>query len=61
MGEWSTRPAASAAAFGRQAPTVLEIGFGMGETTEKIALARPEDNFLGVKQFTSAPARQAPH
>src|SRR5690606_30119542 len=39
--------------FGRQAPTVLEIGFGMGETTEKIALARPGDNFLGVEVFNS--------
>ena len=34
--------------FEREAPTILEIGFGMGETTEKIALARPGDNFLCV-------------
>ena len=40
-------------AFGRSAPTVLEIGFGMGETTEKIALARPDDNFLGVEVFNA--------
>ncbi|MGB3289657.1 MAG: tRNA (guanosine(46)-N7)-methyltransferase TrmB [Burkholderiaceae bacterium] len=40
-------------AFGRQAPTVLEIGFGMGETTQKIALARPGDNFLGVEVFNA--------
>ena len=40
-------------AFGRQAPTVLEIGFGMGETTEKIAQIRPEDNFLGVEVFNA--------
>ncbi|HLV28378.1 MAG TPA: tRNA (guanosine(46)-N7)-methyltransferase TrmB [Burkholderiaceae bacterium] len=39
--------------FGRKAPTVLEIGFGMGETTEKIALARPDDNFLGVEVFNA--------
>ncbi len=39
--------------FGRQAPTILEIGFGMGETTEKIALARPQDNFLGVEVFNA--------
>lgn len=43
----------TSAAFGRQAPTVLEIGFGMGETTEKIALARPGDNFLGVEVFNA--------
>src|SRR5690606_4183243 len=30
-----------AKAFGRAAPTVLEIGFGMGETTLKIAESRP--------------------
>ena len=41
------------APFGRQAPTVLEIGFGMGETTQKIAQARPDDNFLGVEVFNA--------
>jgi len=41
------------AAFGREAPAILEIGFGMGETTEKIALARPGDNFLGVEVFNA--------
>ncbi|OZI38884.1 tRNA (guanosine(46)-N7)-methyltransferase TrmB [Bordetella genomosp. 5] len=41
------------AAFGRSAPTILEIGFGMGETTEKIALARPGDNFIGVEVFNA--------
>lgn len=39
--------------FARQAPTVLEIGFGMGETTQKIAAARPEENFLGVEVFNA--------
>ncbi|HEY9279385.1 MAG TPA: tRNA (guanosine(46)-N7)-methyltransferase TrmB [Eoetvoesiella sp.] len=40
-------------AFGRVAPTILEIGFGMGETTEKIATSRPGDNFLGVEVFNA--------
>ncbi|KQM75691.1 tRNA (guanosine(46)-N7)-methyltransferase TrmB [Xylophilus sp. Leaf220] len=35
-----------AAAFGREAPTVLEIGFGMGEATAHIAALMPEKNFL---------------
>lgn len=35
--------------FGRHAPTIFEIGFGMGETTAEIAKARPDDNFLGVE------------
>jgi tRNA (guanine-N7-)-methyltransferase len=34
------------AAFGRVAPTILEIGFGMGEATAHIAALRPDDNFL---------------
>lgn len=41
------------ASFGRVAPTILEIGFGMGETTEQIALTRPDDNFLGVEVFNA--------
>lgn len=36
-------------AFGRAAPTILEIGFGMGETTARIAHAMPEKNFLGLE------------
>ncbi|MES2973329.1 MAG: tRNA (guanosine(46)-N7)-methyltransferase TrmB [Pseudomonadota bacterium] len=34
------------AMFGRSAPTILEIGFGMGEATAHIAALRPQDNFL---------------
>jgi tRNA (guanine-N7-)-methyltransferase len=40
-----------ARAFGRVAPVVLEIGFGMGETTAQIAAARPDENFLGVEVY----------
>jgi tRNA (guanine-N7-)-methyltransferase len=35
--------------FGRHAPTVLEIGFGMGDATAQIAAARPQDNFIGIE------------
>jgi tRNA (guanine-N7-)-methyltransferase len=38
-----------AAIFGNARPVVLEIGFGMGETTAAIAAARPEVNFLGIE------------
>jgi len=38
--------------FGRSAPTILEIGFGMGETSAKIAENMPEKNFLGVEVHT---------
>lgn len=34
------------AAFGRQAPAILEIGFGMGEATAHIATVLPDRNFL---------------
>jgi tRNA (guanine-N7-)-methyltransferase len=37
------------AVFGRRAPRVLEIGFGMGATTAEIAAHRPTDDFLGVE------------
>lgn len=32
--------------FGRSAPLIMEIGFGMGGATAAIAKARPGDNFL---------------
>jgi len=35
--------------FGRAAPKILEIGFGMGETTAAIAQAHPEADYLGVE------------
>ncbi len=35
-----------AQAFGRQADTILEIGFGMGEATAHIAGLMPQKNFL---------------
>jgi tRNA (guanine-N7-)-methyltransferase len=41
------------AAFGRHAPTVLEVGFGMGETTAAIAQVRPDVDFLGVEVFAA--------
>ena len=37
-------------AFGKSVrPKILEIGFGMGETTAKIAALRPEDDFLAIE------------
>lgn len=35
--------------FGRTAPRILEIGFGMGETTATIAAEHPETDFIGVE------------
>ncbi len=39
--------------FGRVAPLVLEIGFGMGETTAAIAQQHPDFDFLGVEVFVA--------
>lgn len=35
--------------FGRTAPTVLEIGFGMGKSLVAMAKAAPEKNFIGIE------------
>lgn len=35
--------------FGRAAPRILEIGFGMGETTARIAAQHPENDYLGIE------------
>ena len=37
------------AVFGRQAPTILEIGFGMGDSLFAMAQAAPETNYIGVE------------
>ena len=38
-----------ASVFGRNAPVVLEIGFGMGDATAAVAAAQPERDFLGIE------------
>jgi tRNA (guanine-N7-)-methyltransferase len=38
-----------AAIFGRDAPLVLEIGSGMGETTARIAGERPDTDFIAAE------------
>ena len=38
-----------AATFGRTAPVILEIGFGMGGATAQVAAAMPDHDFLGVE------------
>ncbi len=36
-------------AFGRSAPLVLEIGFGMGDSLLQMARQEPDKNFLGIE------------
>jgi len=38
--------------FGRQAPKILEIGFGMGESTALIAQKHPENDYLAIEVHT---------
>ena len=45
----AAQPLNLAATFGRQAPCVLEIGFGMGDATAQVAAALPGTNFLAVE------------
>jgi tRNA (guanine-N7-)-methyltransferase len=49
---YAAKPLDLDAAFGRQAPKVLEIGSGMGETTARIAEEHPENDYLAVEVHT---------
>ncbi|MBS0445991.1 MAG: tRNA (guanosine(46)-N7)-methyltransferase TrmB [Proteobacteria bacterium] len=40
------------AVYGRRAPLVVEIGFGMGDATAEIAAAMPGRDFLGIEVHT---------
>ena len=37
--------------FGRPGPQILEIGFGMGETTAEMARSHPEWNLIGAEVY----------
>jgi tRNA (guanine-N7-)-methyltransferase len=49
---YQAQPVDLAALFGRGAPTILEIGFGMGEATAHIAGLMPEKNFICCEVHT---------
>lgn len=49
---YQAAPLDLAATFGREAPKVLEIGFGMGQATAEIARNHPETDYLGVEVHT---------
>ena len=46
---YGAEPLDFAALFGRDAPVVVEVGFGMGETTARIAAENPGTNYLGIE------------
>lgn len=37
--------------FGNDNPVVIEIGFGMGDTTARIAASNPDINYIGIEVF----------
>jgi len=47
--EYQAEPLDIASLFGRAAPTVLEIGFGMGTSLVTMAQQNPEQNFIGIE------------
>ena len=49
---YAAAPVDLAAVFGRAAPKVLEIGFGMGETLAATAQVHPENDYLGIEVHT---------
>ena len=49
---YTDQPLDFAAVYERTAPTILEIGFGMGEATAHIAAVMPERNFLCCEVHT---------
>jgi tRNA (guanine-N7-)-methyltransferase len=49
---YQAQPLDFAQTFGRTAPVVLEIGFGMGGATAQIAQTLPDHDFIGVEVHT---------
>ena len=49
---YAARPLDLDHAFGRTAPRIMEIGFGMGDSTAAIALAHPENDYLALEVHT---------
>ncbi len=43
--------------FGRDAPVVLEIGFGMGDSLLEMASREPEKNYIGIEVHTPGVGR----
>ncbi|MBL6735345.1 MAG: tRNA (guanosine(46)-N7)-methyltransferase TrmB [Shewanellaceae bacterium] len=47
--DYQVQPLDFIALFGRKAPVVLEIGFGMGDSLVAMAQAAPEKDFIGIE------------
>ncbi|KAB0579515.1 tRNA (guanosine(46)-N7)-methyltransferase TrmB [Ideonella dechloratans] len=49
---YAAQPLDAVGLFGRDAPLIVEIGFGMGHATAQIAAARRDTDFLGIEVHT---------
>ena len=47
--DFQAKPLDLDAVFGRHAPRILEIGFGMGDATAQVAAAQPGSDFIGIE------------
>ena len=50
--QYAAQPLDLTLAFGRIAPKILEIGFGMGDSTATIARNHPENDYLSLEVHT---------
>lgn len=46
---FAAQPLDLQAVFGRRAPLIVEIGFGMGDATAQVAAAAPDHDFVGIE------------
>ena len=47
--DWVGHPLNFKTLFGREAPVILEIGFGMGDALVAVAEQHPEQNYIGIE------------
>jgi len=55
--DYSPRPLHLDTVFGRTAPRVLEIGFGMGHSLAEMAAAEPGQDYIGIEVHTPGVGR----
>src|SRR5690625_7148628 len=48
---YQDQPVDLAEVFGRDAPTSIEVGSGMGEATIEITRQHPDENFIAIESF----------
>ena len=56
---FAAAPLDANAVFGRRAPLVVEVGFGMGQATAHIAALQPDTDFIGIEVHPPGARREA--